>query len=132
MPIFTPNQPIETDQPLVEVTVNADNLLPVGVHTFQLVVTDDAGNTSLPALVEIVVRDIVAPTAVIDGPRLVGFNQSFDLSGARSSDPAPGRIVLFTWTLIDNPSRPPIFEPVRPVLIDPIRPVVIGPVVGPR
>lgn len=128
MPVFAPNQPIKTDQPTVEVTIDAANTLPVGVHTFQLVVTDDSGNVSQPALVEIVVRDTQAPTAVIDGPREVGFGRAFELSGARSSDPAPGRVASFTWTLVDNPSRPPIFDPIRPVIVDPTRPVV-GPVI---
>ena len=124
MPIFAPNQPIKTDVPTVEVTIDATNTLPVGVHTFQLIVTDDSGNDSQPALVEIVVRDTTAPTAVIDGPREVGFGNPFDLSGVRSSDPAPGRVVSFTWTLVDNPSRPPIFDPIRPVIVDPTRPPV--------
>ena len=128
MPIFAPNLPIKTDVPTVEVTIDASNTLPVGVHTFQLVVTDDSGNVSLPALVEIVVRDTQAPTAVIDGPRAVGFGSPFELSGLRSSDPAPGRIVSFTWTLVDNPTRPPIFDPTGPVIVDPTRPVV-GPVI---
>lgn len=126
MPAFVLNQPIVTDQPTVQVTVDANNPLPVGVHTFQLVVTDDSGNVSQPAQVEIVVRDTTAPTAVIDGPRLVGFGNPFDLSGVRSSDPAPGRLVSFTWTLVDNPSRPPVgpADPVGPVNpVDPLRPV---------
>lgn len=120
MPVFTPNQPIVTDQPTVEVSNDANNILPVGVHTFQLIVTDDSGNTSQPTQVEIVVRDTLAPTAVIDGPRQVEVGNSFELSGKRSSDPAPGRIVRFTWTLVDNPSRPPIFDPTGPVILNPV------------
>lgn len=123
MPVFTPNQPINTDVPTVEVTIDATNTLPVGVHTFQLVVTDDSGNVSQPAQVEIVVRDTQAPTAVIDGPREVGFGSPFELSGVRSSDPAPGRIVRFTWTLVDNPTRPPIFDPTRPPIVTPVNPI---------
>lgn len=120
MPVFTPNQPINTDVPTVEVTIDATNTLPVGVHTFRLVVTDDSGNVSQPAQVEIVVRDTQAPTAVIDGPREVGFGSPFELSGLRSSDPAPGRVASFTWTLVDNPTRPPIFDPTRPTPVNPI------------
>ena len=120
MPVFTPNQPIDTDQPTIEVSVNADSPLPVGVHTFQLIVTDDSGNASQPALIEIVVRDTLAPTAVIDGPRQVEVGNAFELSGKRSSDIPPGRIVRFTWMLVDNPSRPPIFEPTGPVVINPV------------
>ena len=128
MPVFALNQPIVTDQPTVQVTVDANNTLAVGTHTFELIVTDDSGNVSKPARVEIVVRDTQAPTAVIDAPSQVEFGNPFDLSGVRSSDPAPGRVVSFTWTLVDNPSRPPIFDPTGPVIFDPTRPVV-GPVI---
>ena len=122
MPVFAPNQAIETDQSTVKVEIDPANPLPVGVHTFQLVVTDDAGNRSAPAQVEIVIRDLVAPTAVIDGPRgAVGFNVAFELSGARSSDPAPGRVVSYEWTLVDNPTRP-VIAPTGPV-IAPTRPI---------
>lgn len=107
MPVFKPNQPVETDQPVIVVEVDPNAPLAVGVHTFQLVVTDDAGNASQPAQVQIVVRDLDAPTAVIDGPtRGVGFNREFKLSGERSSDPAPGRIVRYEWTLVEDPNRP--------------------------
>lgn len=123
MPVFTLNQPVTTDVPVVEVTIDANNTLPVGVHTFQLVVTDDSGNVSQPAQVEIVVRDTQAPTAVIDGPREVGFGSPFELSGVRSSDPAPGRVVRFTWTLVDNPTRPPVFDPTRPPIVTPVNPI---------
>jgi hypothetical protein len=101
MPVFAPNQAIETDVPTIAVEIDPQNPLGVGQHVFQLVVTDDAGNRSAPATVEIIVRDLEAPTAVIDGPRRgVGFNQAFQLSGERSSDPAPGRIVRYEWTLL--------------------------------
>ena len=106
MPVFALNKPIKTDVPTVEVTIDETNTLPVGVHTFELVVTDDSNNVSKSAQVSIVVRDTTAPTAVIDGPRDVGFGNSFELSGVRSSDPAPGRLVSFTWTLVENPFRP--------------------------
>ena len=127
MPVFALNQPIVTDQPTVQVTIDANNTLSVGVHTFQLVVTDDSGNVSQPALVEIVVRDTQAPTAVIDAPTQVEFGNPFDLSGVRSSDPAPGRVISFAWTLVDNPSRPPV-GPTGPVIFNPTGPVV-GPVI---
>jgi hypothetical protein len=103
MPVFTPNQAIETEVPTITVDIDPQNPLGVGQHLFQLVVTDDAGNRSSPATVAILVRDLELPTAVIDGPRGgVGFNQPFQLSGERSSDPAPGRIVRFEWTLLDR------------------------------
>lgn len=106
MPVFILNEPIKTDVPTVEVTIDETSALPVGVHTFALVVSDDSGNVSEPAHVSIIVRDTTAPTAVIDGPREVGFGKTFELSGVRSSDPAPGRIASFTWTLVEDPFRP--------------------------
>jgi hypothetical protein len=118
MPVFALNQPIDTDQPTVEVSIDPSNVLAVGVHTFQLIVTDDSGNRSQPALVEIVVRDTQAPTAVIDAPRQVEFGNAFELSGVRSTDPSPGRVVRFSWTLVDNPTRPEIFDPTR--VVDPV------------
>lgn len=106
MPVFVLNEPIKTDVPTVEVTIDETNTLPVGAHMFKLVVTDDSGNVSEAAHVSIFVKDTAAPTAVIDGPREVGFGKTFELSGMRSSDPAPGRIASFTWTLVEDPFRP--------------------------
>jgi hypothetical protein len=53
---FVPSQPIETETRVVEVTVTRDTL-PPGQHRFRLIVTDDAGNVSAPAMFEVVVRD---------------------------------------------------------------------------
>jgi hypothetical protein len=53
-------------------------------------VTDEAGNVSTPAVVEVVIRDLQKPTAVLDAPRQVETGQSFQLSGSRSTDIAPG------------------------------------------
>jgi hypothetical protein len=60
MPQFVPGQPIETETRVVEVTVTRDTL-PPGQHRFRLIVTDDAGNVSTPALVEVVARDSQNP-----------------------------------------------------------------------
>ena len=100
MPQFAPGQPIVTDSPTVEVTVARDKPLAAGQHRFQLVVTDDAGNVSAPAVVEVVIRDTQKPTAVLDAPRQVEVGQSFQLSGSRSTDIAPGKIVRYQWTLL--------------------------------
>ncbi len=100
MPEFRPGQPVVADVPDIEVTVTQASPLRVGRHRFQLVVVDDSGNESEPAVHEVIVRDATRPTAVIDGPREVGFGQSFQLSGRRSSDPPPGRIVRYSWTLL--------------------------------
>ena len=52
MAAFRPNQPVTTREPRVAV----DAGLTAGQHTFELVVTDDSGNRSLPARVVVVVR----------------------------------------------------------------------------
>ncbi|HUM01923.1 MAG TPA: hypothetical protein VL084_06530 [Thermoanaerobaculia bacterium] len=97
---FKPNVPIETPDSTIEVTVTPAKPLPVGRNRFQLVVVDDSGNRSDPDVVEVVVRDAQKPTAVIDAPRLVDFGKSFQLSGARSADIAPGKVVQYVWTLL--------------------------------
>jgi len=97
---FIIGTPVATDDPGIEVTVSAESPLPVGRHTFQLVVEDDSGNSSQPDTVDIIVRDTQAPTAVIDGPRAAELGQSFSLSGKRSSDVAPGKVVKYIWTLL--------------------------------
>ena len=97
---FRPGQPIQTDVPDIEVTVSPAAPLPVGRHQFQLVVVDDSGNQSQPAVHDVIVRDSSRPTAVIDGPREVDAGRSFQLTGRRSSDLPPGRIVTYVWTLL--------------------------------
>ena len=92
---------VETTDPGVEVTIDANSSLPVGRHRFQLVVVDDSGNNSLPDTVEIIVRDTKLPTAVITAPTQVEFGESFGLDGRKSSDVAPGRVVKYLWTLVD-------------------------------
>ena len=95
---FIINQPVETTTTEVEVTPGTGGAeLPPGRHTFQLVVTDDSGNASSPATIEVIVRDTVKPTAVIDAPAVVDVGKSFTMSGKRSSD-IGGRIVKFAWT----------------------------------
>ena len=99
---FLPGQAISTEEPAVEVTVNPENpTLAPGRHSFQLVVVDDSGNVSLPDVVEVIVRDTVLPTAVLEAPKTVQPGQSFFLNGKRSSDVAPGRVVKYEWTLLD-------------------------------
>lgn len=128
---FRPNQPVETSESSVEVTVNPQNPFPVGRLRFRLVVTDDAGNESEPDEVDVIIRDSERPTAVLDAPSTVDFQTSFTLSGERSTD-IGGRIVRYRWELVDapeRPNRPPVFD--GPVVID--RPIVtpVGPVVNP-
>ena len=100
MPAFTLGQPITTHVPEIEVTVDPQRPLPPGRHVFELVVTDDAGNASEPARVEVIVVDDSRPTAVVEAPQRIGAGQSFALSGKRSVDLAPGRIVQYRWTQV--------------------------------
>lgn len=101
---FIINQDVTTDSPKVEVTVSADKPLPLGRHRFRLIVVDDAGNTSVPDEVEIIVADQTAPTAVLDAPSVVGLGNSFSLDGSRSFDQGGGKIVEYRWTYL-GPSR---------------------------
>ena len=97
MAVFNPGQQVVTPDPHVDVTVAATSPLPPGHHRFQLIVVDDAGNVSDPTFADIVVVDDKKPTAVIDAPATVPLGVSFSLSGARSSDIAPGRVVEYRW-----------------------------------
>lgn len=96
------NQKKSTVDSLLTISVDEQNPLSVGVYDFQLVVTDDSGNESIPATCKIVVVDNQAPTAVIDAPDRVGFGNDFALSGERSVD-IGGQLTKFVWTLIKAP-----------------------------
>ncbi len=113
MPEFIPNEPIETAEPRIEVTIEPERPLPIGVHRFQLVVIDSAENPSQPSLVEVIIQDTQNPTAVLDVLDIQGnrtneieYGQSFILSGERSTDRPPGEIVQYRWTLVSDPDRP--------------------------
>ncbi|MBE9063957.1 hypothetical protein [cf. Phormidesmis sp. LEGE 11477] len=126
---FRVNQPIETSEPKIEVTVDPENPLPVGQARFRLIVVDDAGNESAADEVNVVIRDSERPTAVLDAPERVNFRDSFTLSGERSSD-VGGRIVSYRWELVNIPERPnrPGIE--GPVIFRPgDRPVINRPVI---
>jgi len=97
MAIFVPGQEVQTSDSSVEVTVTPTSALPPGRHRFQLVVVDDSGNQSEPSIVEVIVVDDKKPTAVIDAPARVSAGSSFKLTGSRSTDLAPGKIVSYRW-----------------------------------
>ena len=105
---FKPNQPVTQADPVVNVEVGPDNALPIGANRFQLVVVDDEGNLSDPAIIEVIVKDVGKPTAVIDVVNadkvrvdpVVIFGKSFILSGGRSSDVEPGKVVEYRFTLL--------------------------------
>lgn len=108
---FVPGTDVEVkaSEPTLEVLVSRSAPLKVGKHVFNLVVTDDSGNQSAPAVITIIVADGELPTAVIDfisadGRRIpdpqvtVRFGETFQLSGERSTD-VGGTPVAWTWTL---------------------------------
>ena len=100
MPFMNPGETVETKTSTVEVTSTVEKFLPVGTHTFQLIVVDEEGNESEAAQVKVVVRDSQKPTAVILGPEAVELGKSFVLDGGRSSDIPPGKISAYRWTLL--------------------------------
>ena len=99
MPEFKPGQPIETDDPVILVEMGRTPL-PKGRHTFQLIVVDDDGLQSAPDTREVIVLDDRLPTAVLAAPARVQLGTEFRLDGSRSSDPAPGKVVRYIWTLV--------------------------------
>lgn len=96
------NKTITTSDASLAIQVDEDKPLPPGVYDFQLVVTDDSGNQSVPAVTKVIVVDDKSPTAVIDAPSRVGFAEDLLLSAQRSID-IGGKIVKYEWTLIKNP-----------------------------
>lgn len=101
MATFVIGTAIETTDPTIEVTVDPNNPLPVGRHSFQLAVADDSGNVSLPDTVIVIVKDSLNPTAVVSAPPQVEFGATFQLDGRKSSDVAPGKVVKYVWTMLD-------------------------------
>lgn len=106
---FKPKVPVVQKDPLVSVDVKDGASMPPGKYRFQLIVVDDADNESEPAFLDVIVRDTERPTAVLDminadktiiSPT-ASVGASFMLSGARSSDVAPGKIKAYRFTLLD-------------------------------
>ncbi len=111
MPEFKPNVAVSGPDKLVEVTVSRANPMPPGKYVFQLIVEDDEGNFSAPSFVDVLIRDRGLPTAIVEvtdgnGGRIekdVLAGQSFFLSGERSSDVDPGKVVGYSFTLVEAP-----------------------------
>ena len=101
MPVFKPGTPVTTEEPVVEVIASEELPLKPGRHRLQLIVEDDSGNVSLPDIVDLIVRDTIRPTAVLEAPKSVQPGQNFMLDGRRSSDVPPGKIVKYEWTLLE-------------------------------
>lgn len=99
MPRLDVNVPFETDQPTVSVDVDPSRPLPRGRHRFQLEVTDDSGNTSLPDVVEVIVADRERPTAVLKAPQIVDAGKPFELDGSKSFD-IGGQVRSYRFTYL--------------------------------
>ena len=91
--------------------------LAVGQHQFELVVTDDSGNESAPAILTVIVVDIVRPTAVIEIRDATGrpinngqapLGENFILDGSQSADAGGGRVVRYSWTVVDATAPNPV------------------------
>lgn len=101
MPELPIGKDTSTAEDLFEVTPTAAVPVPVGTHTFQLIVVDAEGNKSDPQIAKVLVFDTEKPTARITViPERVPFGQSFKLSGKGSQDIGSG-IKTFIWTRID-------------------------------
>ena len=93
---------VTTPENTVSVDVTPTSPIAPGVHHFQLIVVDEAGNASDAATAQIVIKDTTKPTAVLAiVPSQVDPGVSFRLDGSKSSDLPPGKIVQFIWTMVD-------------------------------
>jgi hypothetical protein len=97
---FVINTEVVTKESTIEVTVNREKPLPLGRHTFRLIVVDDAGNKSIPDEIQVIVADQQNPTAVLVGPKIAAFGASFPLDGSRSFDVGGGSVVRYEWTYL--------------------------------
>ena len=97
---FIIGKDIPTGTSTIEVTINADNALPLGRHRFRLVVVDDSGNTSKADEVVVIVADTAAPTAILRAPTVVSMGQTFSLDGSASFDVGGGKVANWIWTYV--------------------------------
>jgi hypothetical protein len=93
---------LETTENFIDVTVTPDTPLAPGIHHFQVIVLDDAQNESAPATAQVIVRDTIRPTAVLEiVPTQVQPGQPFRLDGSKSSDVPPGKVLRYLWIMVD-------------------------------
>jgi hypothetical protein len=100
---FVINKDITTTTPTIEVTLSPDKPLPLGRQRFQLIVVDDSGNKSGADVVEVIIADTTAPTAVLNAPKTAPFGTSFTLDGTKSFDAGGGKVVQYVWTYLGGP-----------------------------
>ena len=75
----------------------------IGNYKFRLLVTDESNNLSTAFEHNLTVVDEGRPVAIITGPQRIPFGKGFTLSGEKSSDEGGGKVVKYTWTLIETP-----------------------------
>ena len=104
----------------VEVTRNQPSLLvaasstpvPVGAQNYQLVVEDGSGNRSAAVELQLMVKDTVAPSAMLavfdsNGQSITQIDQgqTFTLSGQHSSDANGGVIAQYHWRAVNSEAQ---------------------------
>lgn len=80
--------------------IDPAHFLPAGAHTFQLVVTDNNGNSSVPVTWTVNVID-ARPTVKLTAPGQVELGKPFTLTAA-ATPVAPHQIASYVWTLTDG------------------------------
>ena len=96
------NQQIQVNTSTLVWPVSASTPLAIGKHRFRLVVTDDSGNQSQPAEVQLFVLDTQKPTAVLQAPNQSTPSASIVLNGSSSVDTGGGVISQWRWTKLDG------------------------------
>ena len=95
------NTPIQTQDAKLQINLTPQQSLPPGKYTFELVVTDDSGNQSMPVQAQVTVRDTTRPVAVLTTPQFVDVGKAIVLDASKSSD-IGGKIDKYTWRLLAN------------------------------
>lgn len=101
------NQSFVTQSATFLVPQPAGSTLGTGRHRFRLAVEDTSGYVSQPVEREVIVGDIVPPTAVLDAPGTLLPGEAFTLSGKRSIDDG-GRILKYVYTRIAGSREGPM------------------------
>ena len=96
------NQQIQVNTSTLVWPVSASTPLAIGKHRFRLVVTDDSGNQSQPAEVQLFVLDTQKPTAVLQAPNQSTPSAPIVLNGSSSVDTGGGVISQWRWTKLDG------------------------------
>jgi hypothetical protein len=95
---LVPGTPQTTTDPTLSADLGQDSLQPGSVLHFSLVVVDDLGNTSQPALLDVTVQAL--PVASLAGtPTVISIaSETITLEGTASTPAA--NIKQYTWQLV--------------------------------